>query len=173
MCDTTIPVLTRRLSPRVRRLAAHCTPAHPDLRPPFYSHIPPNGVCTRETRKRGAGGGRDVATVSLPPCYTWAGEGSSLGVGSDLSRKLRNGLGRGKTKVGDSGGPPGQHCWPTGGNVGFVGDSHAKPHSQGTMASTGKQVWLSRGGGVVLEAKDAAKCPMTHRAAPHDEESQS
>lgn len=91
-------------------------------------------------------GGRGAETLQR------AGEGSRPRAGSDrsrrLSRKRRRGPRRGKTEgQGLRAGTARAALLVSGGNLELAGDCHAKPHSQGTMASSGNNSGCHEGRG--------------------------
>lgn len=93
-----------------------------------------------------------------------AGEGSRPSAGSDrsrrLSRKRRRGPRRGKTEgQGLRAGTARAALLVSGGNLELAGDCHAKPHSQGTMASSGNNSDCHEGEGW-------SQRPRTPGAAP-------
>lgn len=113
-------------------------------------------------------GGRGAETLQR------AGEGSRPRAGSDrsrrLSRKRRRGPRRGKTEgQGLRAGTARAALLVSGGNLELAGDCHAKPHSQGTMASSGNNSGCHEGEGwsqrprMLLSAEDARGSPL---AAP-------
>lgn len=103
-------------------------------------------------------GGRGAETLQR------AGEGSRPRAGSDrsrrLSRKRRRGPRRGKTEgQGLRAGTARAALLVSGGNLELAGDCHAKPHSQGTMASSGNNSGCHAGEGW-------SQRPRTPGAAP-------
>lgn len=103
-------------------------------------------------------GGRGAETLQR------AGEGSRPRAGSDrsrrLSRKRRRGPHRGKTEgQGLRAGTARAALLVSGGNLELAGDCHAKPHSQGTMASSGNNSGCHEGEGW-------SQRPRTPGAAP-------
>lgn len=136
--DATAPVLTPAVPVRQ-------TPAHPDLRPPPR--------CLHQRNQKVGGGGQRRA-----------GEGSRPRAGSDrsrrLSRKRRRGPRRGKTEgQGLRAGTARAALLVSGGNLELAGDCHAKPHSQGTIASSGNNSGCHEGEGW-------SQRPRTPGAAP-------
>lgn len=103
-------------------------------------------------------GGRGAETLQR------AGEGSRPRAGSDrsrrLSRKRRRGPRRGKTEgQGLRAGTARAALLVSGRNLELAGDCHAKPHSQGTMASSGNNSGCHAGEGW-------SQRPRTPGAAP-------
>lgn len=103
-------------------------------------------------------GGRGAETLQR------AGEGSRPSAGSDrsrrLSRKQRRGPRRGKTEgQGLRAGTARAALLVSGGNLELAGDCHAKPHSQGTIASSGNNSGCHEGEGW-------SQRPRTPGAAP-------
>lgn len=99
-----------------------------------------------------------------------AGEGSRPRAGSDrsrrLSRKRRRGPRRGKTEgQGLRAGTARAALLVSGGNLELAGDCHAKPHSQGTMASSGNNSGCHEGEGWSQRPRTpgAAPSPPRHR----------
>lgn len=139
--DATAPVLTPAVPVRQ-------TPAHPDLRPP------PRCLHQRNQKVGGGGqrrcNGRAKEVVRAPGAT----------VPRRLSRKRRRGPRRGKTEgQGLRAGTARAALLVSGGNLELAGDCHAKPHSQGTMASSGNNSGCHEGDGW-------SQRPRTPGAAP-------